>query len=100
MAQKHRYRNQQPRRAHRAPPPSAPSMPRPVVERKAPVVYGEPIVILEDEGKNTFEFLQGAWVPFSMSIAECRRQCLVKVLPQSVNRKTRYEVRRPVDLIE
>ena len=65
-------------------------------EKKAPVVYGKPVVVLEDESKNTFEFQQGAWIPFAMSIAECRHECQVKELPQKVNRMTRYEIRRPI----
>lgn len=97
MAQKHRFKNQRSRRGPRPPPSSAPAEPRPVFERKPPVVYGKPIVVLEDEAKSTFEFQQGAWIPFSMSIAECRRDCLVKELPQKVNRMTRYEIRCPLD---
>jgi hypothetical protein len=97
MAQKHRFKNQRSRRGPRTPSSSAPAEPRPVFERKPPVVYGKPIVVLEDEAKSTFEFQQGAWIPFSMSIAECRRDCLVKELPQKVNRMTRYEIRCPLD---
>lgn len=97
MAQKHRFQNQRSRRGGRRPAPSAPAEPRPVYEKKIPVVYGKPITVLEDESKGTFEFQQGAWIPYPMSIAECRRQCLVKELPQKVNRMTRYEIRCPVD---
>jgi hypothetical protein len=67
-----------------------------VFEKKPPVVYGKAFIVLEDETKGTFEYEKGAWVPYSMSIAECRRECLVKELPQKVNRMTRYEVRLPV----
>lgn len=95
MAQKHRFQNQR-RRGPRPSRPVAPAEPRPVIEKKPPVVYGKPVIVLEDEARNTFEFQQGAWIPFPMSIAECRRLCLVKVLPQKVNRMTRYEIRRPV----
>jgi hypothetical protein len=97
MAQKHRFRNQRskgPNRPPRAAPP--PSAPRVVMEKRPPVVYGKAIVVLEDEAKSTFEFDKGAWVPYPMSIAECRRDCLVKELPQKVNRMTRYEIRCPV----
>jgi len=97
MAQKHRF-HQRAKRGNRRPSPAAPPVERrPVLEKKPPVVYGQPITVLEDEAKNTFEFQQGAWIPFSMSIAESRRECLVKELPQKVNRMTRYEIRYPVD---
>ena len=96
MAQKHRFQNQRSRRGPRTPHAAVPAEPRPVYEKKAPVVYGKPVVVLEDESKNTFEFQQGAWIPFAMSIAECRHECQVKELPQKVNRMTRYEIRRPI----
>jgi len=66
-----------------------------VTERPIPVVYGKPFVVVEDEGKNTFIFQAGNWVPHSESIAECRESCLVKELPQRVNGRVRYEIRRP-----
>jgi hypothetical protein len=73
----------------------------PVVrEKKRPVVYGTVFILLEDEAKCTFQFENGAWIPFEMSIAECRRECLVKELPQKVNRMTRYEIRRPISATE
>lgn len=65
--------------------------------RKPPVQYGVPFIVLEDLNKNTFEYANGAWIPFEMSIAECRKECQVKELPQKVNDKTRYEIRRPVE---
>jgi hypothetical protein len=97
MAQKHRYKNERAKHGRPPPPRATPVAPRPVIEKKPPVVYGKAIVVLEDEAKVTFEFQQGAWVPFSMSIAECRRDCLVKELPQKVNRMTRYEIRCPIN---
>jgi hypothetical protein len=97
MAQKHRYRNERPKHGRPPAPPASRAAPRLVIEKKPPVVYGKAIIILEDEAKDTFEFQQGAWVPFSMSIAECRRDCLVKELPQKVNRMTRYEIRCPIN---
>jgi|GEM_PF-1503298 len=97
MAQKHRFKNERLNHRRAAPQPTAPATPRPVVEKKPPIVYGKAMVVLEDEARNTFEFQQGAWVPFSMSIAECRRDCLVKELPQKVNRMTRYEIRCPIN---
>src|SRR5262245_45833495 len=63
--------------------------------RPAPVVYGKPFIVLEDADKNTFFFKAGAWIPYSASIAECRRTCKVKELAQRVNQMIRYEVRCP-----
>ena len=71
--------------------PPAPPTPRP--ERQPKPVYGKPFVLLEDDRKNTFEFVGGAWVPYSRSIAECRLDCQVTALAQKVNNMTRYEVR-------
>jgi len=68
-----------------------PRTPKPIVQ------YGPPFVVLEDTNKNTFEYANGAWVPFAMSIAQCKQTCQVKELPQKVNNKTRYEVRVPVE---
>jgi hypothetical protein len=67
-----------------------------VRERRPPVVYGHPIILLEDENKNTFEFKNGSWVPHPLTIAQCRETCKVKELPQKVHRNTRYEVCYPV----
>jgi hypothetical protein len=67
-----------------------------VTERPAPVVYGKPFILLEDQEKNTFIFQAGQWVPHDASIAQCRQTCQVKELPQRVNRMIRYEVRRPL----
>jgi len=68
--------------------------PRPA-ERKPPTEYGKPFVVLEDGSKNTFVYDGGTWVPHSMTIDECRKMCLVKELPQKVNRMVRYEIRCP-----
>jgi hypothetical protein len=67
------------------------------VERRAPVVYGKPFVLFEDEAKNTFIFKAGEWIPYGSSIAECRLTCQVKKLAQAVNNRIRYEVRCPVE---
>jgi hypothetical protein len=67
-----------------------------VIERKPPIQYGKPFILLEDADKNTFEFKGGAWVPHAMSIAECRLECQVNELPQKVNLMTRYEIRYPL----
>jgi hypothetical protein len=68
----------------------------PVYERKEKVEYGKPFIVMEDADKNTFAYDGSAWVPYSMSMADCRLQCQVKTLPQKVNGKTRYEVRAPL----
>ncbi|MFM7074047.1 MAG: hypothetical protein ACKO38_19850 [Planctomycetota bacterium] len=96
MAQKHRHnqnrkRNPAPPRDPRPAPAAAP-----VYERRAPIVYGAPMIVMEDEQKRTFVYAQGSWVPHSATIAECRLTCLVKELPQRVNRMIRYEVRSPL----
>jgi hypothetical protein len=96
MAQKHRFHNRKNKSMVR---PQRESIPREVrvrPERKAPVQYGKPFVLLEDNDKNTFEYASGAWVPYALSIAQCREDYLVKELPQKVNGNTRYEVRCPV----
>jgi hypothetical protein len=81
------------RRSH-APPPLAPLE---IPASKPPIEYGKPFTLLEDESKSTFEYKTGSWVPYAMTIAECRQQsCQVNQLPQKVNRMTRYEVRRPL----
>jgi len=89
--QHYRQSNSKSRRSS-APPPA----PLPPLERKAPVQYGQPFVLLEDDQKNTFKFTGGAWVAFDRTIAQCRVNCQVKELDQKLNRMTRYEVRMPV----
>ena len=66
----------------------------PVVPVAVPV-YGKAVVVAEDAAKNTFYFDGSAWMPYTESIAECRKTCLVKELPQKLKNMTRYEVRRP-----
>ncbi|QDU31045.1 hypothetical protein ETAA8_61980 [Anatilimnocola aggregata] len=65
-----------------------------LMERAEPIVYGKPFIVAEDSSKNTFVYKQGAWVPHD-SIAEIRKTCLVKELPQRLNNMIRYEVRAP-----
>ena len=67
----------------------------PEVEIRPAVIYGKPFVVLEDKEKNTFIFQAGNWVPHAESIAECRKTCQVKQLPQQLNQMIRYEIRRP-----
>jgi len=60
------------------------------------VQYGKPFILLEDENKSTYEFKAGKWVEHGMTIAECRVECQVKVLPQKLKNMTRYEIRSPI----
>jgi hypothetical protein len=64
-----------------------------VYQKRPPKQYGKPFILLEDENKNTFQYLRGSWVPHDRKIADCRLDCEVKELPQKVNKMTRYEVR-------
>lgn len=68
------------------------------IQPKPPTQYGKAFVLMEDADRNTFEFAAGAWIPYGLTIAQCRRDCLVKELSQKVNGKTRYEVRSPITL--
>ena len=96
MAQKNRF-NHKRQKPSTTTPRSTPTRPEPVVyEKKAPVQYGQPFILMEDKEKNTFEYAAGAWVPHSMNIAECRQDCQVKELAQKVNGMTRYEIRYPL----
>ena len=97
MAQRPRY-NQKRHKSSRPPRAAMQREPSPVYEKKLPVQYGKAFVVMEDPQRNTFEFAQGAWVPFELSIAQCRQDCQVKELPQKVGGMTRYEVRRPEPL--
>jgi hypothetical protein len=65
-------------------------------QRKVRVEYDRSFILLEDANKDTFEFKAGQWARHPMTIAECRKNCLVKELPQKVNGMTRYEIRQPL----
>src|SRR5436309_3153944 len=95
MAQKRHHNNKRQQSAARAPQTSTLKAPPAVIEKKLPVQFGSPFVLLEDAQKNTFQYSNGEWVHYTMSIAECRENCQVKELPQKVNGRTRYEVRCP-----
>jgi hypothetical protein len=69
-----------------------------IPERKPPTTYGKPFIVLEDAQKQAFKYGNGAWLPYELSIAQCRVEGEVKVLPQQINNMTRYEVRLPVSL--
>jgi hypothetical protein len=91
----HNNRRPKTKRRSNAPPTLAPVE---IPQSKPQVEYGEPFTLLEDEDKSTFEFKAGAWVPYEMTIAQCRlNNCKVNELPQKVKFKTRYEVRLPLD---
>jgi hypothetical protein len=68
---------------------------RPETVVEPAVVYGKPFIVLEDKEKNTFIYHAGNWVPHTESIAESRKTCQVKELPQRVNQMIRYEIRSP-----
>jgi hypothetical protein len=70
-----------------------------VVEKKPPVTFGKPFVLLEDLDKSTFVYKGGQWIPHSATIAECRQDCQVKELPQKIKGMTRYEICPPVPTI-
>lgn len=91
-----RHPSHQRRNDSRRPSSRQEAVPAPKPERKPPVVYGQPFIVLEDESKNTFTYQSGSWIPHSMTIAECRQSCQVRELPQKLNRMIRYEVRSPI----
>jgi hypothetical protein len=79
-----------------APASAAVRSPLPTIERKPPVRYGKPFILLEDAQKATFIYTGAQWVRHTQSIAECRLDCQVKELPQKINGMTRYEVCAPL----
>jgi len=93
MAQ-HRHQGGKRGKRSQAPPPVR--TPLPVMERKAPVVYGKPFIVLEDARKVTYIYSGGKWVEHTKSIAACREDSQVKQLPQKINGMTRYEVSPPL----
>ncbi len=96
MAQRHRF-NRRPNKTAGRPRRNDPPREAPVrFEPKPPTQYGKAFVLLEDAEMNTFEYVAGAWIPYGLTISQCRRDCLVKELSQKVNGKTRYEVRLPI----
>ena len=95
MAQKRRF-NPRAQRGGRPPAPGTRMLQRPPeFESQPAVVYGKPFIVLEDKEKNTFVYKAGNWVPYAESIAESRKTCQVKELPQRVNQMIRYELRCP-----
>ena len=95
MAQRRHHQSKRRSRAARAHPASV-RAPIPVRERKPPVAYGKPFILLENDQKDTFIYNAGQWVPHTKSIAECRLNCQVKELAQKINGMTRYEICSPV----
>ena len=96
MPQRNRFSNRRQQRRSTTPQAATPREAPRSFEKKPPIQYGKPFILLEDASKNTFEFKGGAWVPHAMSIAECRVECQVNELPQKVNFMTRYEIRYPL----
>lgn len=66
------------------------------IEKKVPVEFGRPFILLEDGQKDTFIYNGGQWTRHTKTIAECRHDCQVKELPQKINGMTRYEICSPV----
>lgn len=93
---RHHGKRQKPRAAARQPAPLR--APVAVAEKKPPVTYGKPFVLLEDDHKCTFIYNAGQWRPHTKTIAECREDCQVKELAQKINGMTRYEVRSPLSI--
>jgi len=94
---KHNNHRKRPQgRGARGPAPSRPELPSLVRPQAVKVQYGKAFILLEDEDKNTFEFVGGNWVPYARSISDCRRDCNVTALSQKLGTKTRYEVREPL----
>ena len=91
MAQKNRHGSKRPK-PHTAAHAAAFRAPPAPPEKKVPVVYGKPFVVLEDTQKGTFVYQGGQWIPHSRTIAECRKDSQVKELAQKINGMTRYEV--------
>jgi hypothetical protein len=95
---KHNNNRKRPQgRGGRAPAPPRPELPSLVREPAVKVQYGKAFILLEDENKNTFEFVGGNWVPYARTISECRQDCNVTQLSQKLGKNTRYEVREPLN---
>ncbi len=96
MARRRHHQNKRPKsRGAANPAPERAALP--LIEKKPPVVYGKPFILLENAQKITFIFNGGQWVQHSRSIAECRQDSQVKELPQKINGMTRYEICSPRD---
>jgi hypothetical protein len=96
MGQRGRHHNNH--QKPRAGGPQSTAFRAPVVapEKKIPITYGKPFVVLEDSQKDTFVFNGGQWIRHTKTIAECRQDCQVKELSQKINGMTRYEICTPV----
>lgn len=96
MGQRHHHHAKRYKPRSNAPASEVVKAPSLLSQRKAPVKYGKPFIVLEDGQKGTFIYSDGQWVPHASSIAECRQECLVKELPQKINGMSRYEVSLPL----
>jgi hypothetical protein len=95
MGQRHHHHNKRSKPRAASSPPAA-RAPVATFERKPPVQYGKPFILLEDGEKATFVYTAGKWVRHTKSIAECRIDCQVNELAQKINGMTRYEVCPPL----
>ncbi len=98
MAQRNRHHSHKRHKQRASAPPPAPLQAL-SAERKPPVVYGKPFILLEDSQKETFIYSGNQWVPHPKTIAECRQDSQVKELPQKINGMTRYEVCAPLNSV-
>jgi hypothetical protein len=97
MAQYNRFNRRGGKKQYRS--SRATAIERPAIEipqSREPLSFGKPFIVLEDAQKTTFEYRQGGWIPFAMTISQCRSEGHVKELPQKINNMTRYEVRLPL----
>jgi hypothetical protein len=96
MGQRRHHQGKQQRRRPAAPQPSYAPLTA-VPEKKTSVAFGKPVLLLEDGEKNVFVYSAGQWVAYNRTIAECRVDCQVKQLPQTIKGMTRYEVCVPLE---
>ena len=96
MARKNRFNHKRHQRTQSTARAAVTREPPKVYEKKAPIQYGKPFILLEDPQKNTFEYARGTWVAYAQTIAQCRQIFQVTELPQKVNGMTRYEIRSPL----
>ncbi len=98
MAQRNRHHGNRQKPRVNAPQTTTSRTPPATIEKKPPVEYGKPFILLEDRDKVTFIYKGGQWTRHTVSIAECRTDCRVKELPQKINGMTRYEICSPVSI--
>jgi hypothetical protein len=100
MARQNRFKNNRRKNSRSTPGVAVEKRPR-IPARKPPALFGKPFVVLEDEEKNTFSYQGGAWVPYAMTIKQCRDEGHdVRELSQKISKMIRYEVRLQVAVQE